>query len=66
EDGGTGHETAVRASAGLATTEEHVDRLLAAVADLADHGPRAEYEHDPAHGWRPVHDPRDAEVPLPW
>ncbi|MGL4175925.1 MAG: aminotransferase class V-fold PLP-dependent enzyme [Dermatophilaceae bacterium] len=66
DDGGTDHGTAVRVSAGLATTEEHVDRLLRAVADLAGHGPRTEYRHDPAHGWRPVHDPRDAEVPLPW
>ncbi|MGL5928815.1 MAG: aminotransferase class V-fold PLP-dependent enzyme [Dermatophilaceae bacterium] len=66
DDGDTGHGTAVRASAGLATTEEHVDRLLGAVADLAGRGPRAEYRHDPVHGWRPVDDPRDAEVPLPW
>ena len=31
--------TAVRVSAGLATTDEHVDRLLAAVASLAADGP---------------------------
>ncbi|MGL5816327.1 MAG: aminotransferase class V-fold PLP-dependent enzyme [Phycicoccus sp.] len=66
DDAGTGNDTAVRASAGLATSEEHVDRLLAAVADLAAHGPRAEYEHVPVHGWQPMCDERDAEVPLPW
>ncbi|MGL4745852.1 MAG: aminotransferase class V-fold PLP-dependent enzyme [Dermatophilaceae bacterium] len=63
---GNGTGTAVRASAGLATTEEHVDRLIAAVAQLAAHGPGTEYVHDLTRGWRPRHDPRDAEPPLPW
>ncbi|WP_017557805.1 aminotransferase class V-fold PLP-dependent enzyme [Nocardiopsis baichengensis] len=41
-----GHGQAVRASIGLGTTEEHVDRLVAAVAALADRGPRLEYRDD--------------------
>ncbi|MGG5257422.1 aminotransferase class V-fold PLP-dependent enzyme [Phycicoccus avicenniae] len=60
------HATAVRASAGLATTDEHVERLLAAVADLAAHGPRVAYRRDETHGWVPVEDARAADVPLPW
>jgi hypothetical protein len=35
----------VRASIGLGTTEADVDRLVAAVAELAAHGPRCRYEH---------------------
>ena len=57
--------TAVRASVGLATTAEHVDRLLAAVAELAEHGPRAEYVEGP-QGWAPVNDPRALDVARPW
>ena len=57
--------TAVRASIGLATTPEHVERLLAAVAGLAQHGPRAEYVHGP-QGWSPVGDPRALDVARPW
>ena len=38
-----GHDRAVRASLGIGTTLEHVDRLVGAVADLAVHGPRWEY-----------------------
>ena len=41
-----GHEQAVRASLGLGTAEEHVDRLVAAVARLAEHGPDLEYRDD--------------------
>jgi selenocysteine lyase/cysteine desulfurase len=59
------HATAVRVSAGLASSTAHVDRLLTAVAELAAHGPGVEYVHD-ERGWRPVNDPRDAQVPLPW
>ena len=57
--------TAVRASVGLATTAEHVERLLTAVADLAAHGPRAAYTHGP-QGWAPVRDPRALDVARPW
>ncbi|RCV56655.1 aminotransferase class V-fold PLP-dependent enzyme [Marinitenerispora sediminis] len=40
----SGHTQAVRASLGLGTTEEHVDRLVGAVAELATRGPRWNYE----------------------
>ena len=58
-------ETAVRASIGLATSAEHVERLVAAVADLAEHGPRSEYTLTDA-GWAPVDDPRDLTPARPW
>jgi selenocysteine lyase/cysteine desulfurase len=58
-------ETAIRASIGLATTAEHVERLLGAVADLAEHGPRFEYEHT-TDGWVPVGDHRDLAPARPW
>ncbi|WP_030528082.1 aminotransferase class V-fold PLP-dependent enzyme [Phycicoccus jejuensis] len=61
-----GAVTAVRASAGLATTDEHVERLLAAVAALAADGPGVEYVEEPGRGWVPADDPRDLDVPLPW
>ena len=35
---GTGHDTAVRASVGLATTDEHVERLIAAIGTIAGRG----------------------------
>ncbi|WP_017572007.1 aminotransferase class V-fold PLP-dependent enzyme [Nocardiopsis halotolerans] len=38
-----GHGQAVRASLGVGTTDEHVDRLVGAVADLVARGPRWEY-----------------------
>ncbi len=71
EDPGSGpdgapHATAVRASAGLATTPEHVERLVAAVAELAGRGPRVEYRHDPDHGWVPADDDRVLPSALPW
>ncbi|HEV7146433.1 MAG TPA: aminotransferase class V-fold PLP-dependent enzyme [Pedococcus sp.] len=60
---GTG--TAVRASIGLATSQAHVDRLLAAVAELAESGPAEEYQHTD-EGWTLVDDPR-LELPnRPW
>ncbi|MBL8929797.1 MAG: aminotransferase class V-fold PLP-dependent enzyme [Kineosporiaceae bacterium] len=53
--------TAVRASVGLATTTEHVERLIAAVAELAERVRR-----DPA-GWVPPADPgAELEAPRPW
>ena len=60
-----GPTTAVRASVGLATTAEHVERLLSAVAELAEHGPRAEYVNGP-QGWSPVGDPRALDLARPW
>ncbi len=58
--------TAVRVSAGLATTDEHVDRLLTAVASLAADGPGTAYEQVEGRGWVPVDDQRDSLVDLPW
>ncbi|WP_156757387.1 aminotransferase class V-fold PLP-dependent enzyme [Actinokineospora pegani] len=56
-----GHEKrAVRASIGLATTAEHVDRLVSALRSLVADGPAAEY-HLVDGRWAPVDDPR----PLP-
>ena len=63
---GTAGDTAVRASAGIATTEEHLERFLAAVADLASHGPVLRYVEHPARGWEPVEDARVLDVALPW
>ena len=63
---GAAHATAVRVSAGLATTPEHVERLLAAVAVLADLGPAVAYREDPDLGWVPVEDARDLDGALPW
>lgn len=40
---------AVRASIGLGTTTEEVDRLVGALDDLARHGPRARYRYVPEH-----------------
>ncbi|MGQ0841041.1 aminotransferase class V-fold PLP-dependent enzyme [Actinokineospora sp.] len=51
---------ALRASVGLGTTAEHVDRLVAALCSLAADGPRAAYELVDGR-WAPVDDPR----PLP-
>jgi selenocysteine lyase/cysteine desulfurase len=57
--------TAVRASIGLATTAAHVERLLAAVAELAANGPQAEYVQTP-QGWVTSDDPREALPARPW
>jgi selenocysteine lyase/cysteine desulfurase len=60
---GTGH--AIRASVGLATTGEHVDRLIAAVESIASHGPRRRYL---TVDGRPTPALDDRELPLiaPW
>ncbi|KGN30162.1 cysteine desulfurase [Knoellia sinensis KCTC 19936] len=58
--------SAVRVSAGLATTDEHVERLLAAVATLAAEGPGTAYEQVDGRGWVPVADDRPSLVDLPW
>lgn len=57
--------TAVRASLGLATTSEHVDRLVAAVRRLVERGPALSYVHTD-EGWSAPADPRDLAEPLPW
>ena len=66
EAGEDGLDAAIRVSGGIATTAEHVDRLVAAVADLAAHGPRAEYTVVSGQGWVPVEDTRDLSDALPW
>ncbi|MFE3457308.1 aminotransferase class V-fold PLP-dependent enzyme [Nocardiopsis aegyptia] len=53
-----GHAQAVRASLGVGTTVEHVDRLVGAVADLVAHGPRWEYA-DCDGRLAPAPDPRN-------
>jgi selenocysteine lyase/cysteine desulfurase len=63
--GGDGPETAVRASVGLANTQEHVARLLGAIRALAEDGPAFDYEQT-AKGWVAVNDPRDLTLPRPW
>lgn len=49
--------SAVRASLGLATTAEHVDRLVGAVAEIVTRGPAWDYEIRDGR-WAPVADPR--------
>lgn len=60
---GTGH--AIRASVGLATTTEHVVRLVAAIDSIASRGPRRRYitvDGRPA----PAVDDRELPVIAPW
>lgn len=57
--------TAMRASVGLANTQEHVTRLLSAIGALAGEGPAFEYELT-SRGWVAVDDPRDLTLPRPW
>ncbi len=59
--------TAVRASIGLGTTEEAVDRLVHGVRRLVERGPLDEWAHD-GSGWTLASgDPRDPDsVPRPW
>jgi len=46
---------AVRASVGLGTTTEDIDRLVRALREIAAHGPRSRYVHAPEHDeYRPV------------
>jgi selenocysteine lyase/cysteine desulfurase len=59
------HGTAVRASLGLGTSREHVDRLVNAVRTLATTGPRSDYETSTT-GWQPADDPRDLDAPPLW
>jgi selenocysteine lyase/cysteine desulfurase len=58
--------TAVRASIGLGSTLEGVDRLVSAVAGLVAHGPSADWTLTES-GWAvDGTDPRDVEVERPW
>lgn len=60
---GTGH--AIRASVGLGSTTEHIDRLLAAVESIASSGPRRRYI---TVDGRPTPAVDDRELPIiaPW
>ncbi|MEU3526881.1 aminotransferase class V-fold PLP-dependent enzyme [Streptomyces sp. NPDC038707] len=55
--GADGSGRALRASVGLGTTAEHVERFLAALAGLVRGGPRWSYRRS-AEGWVPDPDPR--------
>ncbi|MDO5502549.1 MAG: aminotransferase class V-fold PLP-dependent enzyme [Actinomycetia bacterium] len=57
--------TAVRVSLGLGNRREHVERLIAAVRDLAEHGPRRRYYRDGQGIWRTAGQPPQ-EIALPW
>lgn len=57
--------TAVRISLGLGSTAEHIERVLAAVADLAARGPRRRYVRTD-QGWLPEGDTRELTLPRPW
>ncbi len=57
--------TAVRVSLGLANTQEHVDRLVGAVATLAAHGPTRRYVRT-EQGWVAEDDAREALPVRPW
>lgn len=58
-------QSAVRASIGLATTAEHVTRLIEGVRRLVAQGPELSYVHTDA-GWTAPADPRDLTEPCPW
>ena len=50
---------AVRASFGIGTTVEHIDRLVDGLTALCEHGPRLQYVEDADTGdYRPVDDRR--------
>lgn len=53
-----GGATAVRASLGVGSRRDDVDRLVAALAQLTAHGPR--WRYDSARDYLPVPDPRPA------
>lgn len=58
--------SAVRASIGLATRRDHVQRLLDGVRRLITSGPTLEYLYDESRGWIAPADPRDLAVQRPW
>ncbi|MGW5644660.1 aminotransferase class V-fold PLP-dependent enzyme [Saccharopolyspora sp. NPDC003752] len=62
--GGHEHNRALRASVGLGTTTEHIDRLLGALQDLVRNGPRWPYRQFD-EGWSPDPDPRPVPDFLP-
>ncbi|WP_016698276.1 aminotransferase class V-fold PLP-dependent enzyme [Actinoalloteichus spitiensis] len=62
---GAGGRRAVRVSVGLGSTEEHVERLLAALRAVASSGPAWSYAQRDGR-WVPVPDPRPVPAGLPW
>jgi len=62
---GSDATTAVRASIGLGTTVEAVDRLVGALRELVEAGPAAAWTQTES-GWVLQDDPRDAVVTRPW
>lgn len=55
---GSAETSALRASIGLASTAEHVDRFVGALRELVAVGPRWEYRRDDSGRWAPVDDRR--------
>ncbi|KAB7741033.1 aminotransferase class V-fold PLP-dependent enzyme [Nostocoides sp. F2B08] len=60
-----GAGSAVRVSLGLGNRPEHVERLVAAVRDLAERGPRRTWRRDVQGVWRTPGVP-EAPIDLPW
>ncbi|MEO8850852.1 MAG: aminotransferase class V-fold PLP-dependent enzyme [Allobranchiibius sp.] len=58
--------TAVRASIGLATRAEHVERLIDGLHALVRFGPSLHYSFDETRGWSTPDDPRDLSTQRPW
>lgn len=58
--------TAIRASLGLASTADHVERLIAGVRRLVTTGPALRYRNVAGEGWVAIGDPRDLTAPRPW
>ncbi|MBC7308744.1 MAG: aminotransferase class V-fold PLP-dependent enzyme [Actinomycetales bacterium] len=58
-------DAAVRVSLGLGNRPEHVERLVTAIRDLAERGPRRRYYRDASGVWRTPGVP-PVEVTLPW
>ena len=65
ERAGEAGGSAVRVSLGLGNRREHVERLLAAVRHLAEHGPRRRWTRDVEGVWRTPGVP-EQKVDLPW
>ena len=62
---GVRDRSAVRVSLGLGNRREHVHRLVAAVRDLAGHGPRRRWSRDAEGRWSTPGVP-EPQVDLPW
>ncbi|MGA8046400.1 MAG: aminotransferase class V-fold PLP-dependent enzyme, partial [Dermatophilaceae bacterium] len=65
ERAGASAGAAVRVSLGLGNRREHVERLIAAVRDLAERGPRRRWVRDVQGVWRTPGVP-EPTIDLPW